>query len=129
MHFCSENTELPAGRKMSSVPKPKNTGVMTPEEISDYDDFASSVVLDPMLGFTTHKMNIGDKSLGTNQQRFQKKFKRVIMDFIETQNYQHALDCLLKKDFGATFPDVNSDQKTANFKEHVSDEIFFLLRV
>lgn len=116
---------------------------MTPKELSDNDDLATSLVLDPYLGFSTHKMNIryytdifsfltymySQKVLSlivlfcTYRYRPLKankdELRKVICEFIQSQNYEKAYKKLMGGDWGARLPHTKSKQQQINLENHV----------
>lgn len=77
---------------MSPALTSSSSDSMTPEELCIFDDLAIALIVDPYLGFTTHKMNVKQKAPKFSYQ----PLKEIVLQFrCNKLNYQQAFDKLI----------------------------------
>lgn len=94
---------------------------MTPKELSDYDDIGTAVIVDPYLGFGTHKMNLRFRS---PRQVHQSYFKGVVNKFLNHQDYEKAYQELLGCEWFSSVIKRRSKTWQSGLKEHVSSPLY-----
>lgn len=96
---------------------------MTPKELSDNDDLATALVLDPVLGFQSHKMNCRFRALRPTNSN---AIRDIIEEFIKTQNYQETYSKLMEGEWIAR--SITNKNKLAHkrLQGHVSKFIIII---
>lgn len=84
---------------------------MTPRELSEFDDLATALVLDPWLGFGTHKMGVRFKPPRAERNHL----KDIVLEFVRTQAYDAAYEKLLNAERA-----IAKVKQHAKLKHHVS---------
>lgn len=94
---------------------------LTARELCENDDLATSLVLDPYLGFRTHKMNISTLPAIRRQQHL----KEALQTFLKRRDLEEAYRALTMGEWACQYFLNRSRQQEATLKAH----IFKYLRV
>ncbi|KAL5006997.1 hypothetical protein ScPMuIL_015803 [Solemya velum] len=89
---------------------------MTTKELCENDDLATSIVLDPIMGFTTHKMNTRYRPPKIKQQE---EFKEAMQEFKREQKYEKTYRQFLDTDMLCAFSATKCKNQMGIFKQHV----------
>uniref|UniRef100_A0A914WWY9 [histone H4]-N-methyl-L-lysine(20) N-methyltransferase n=1 Tax=Plectus sambesii TaxID=2011161 RepID=A0A914WWY9_9BILA len=89
---------------------------MTPKELCENDDLATSIVVDPFLRFRTHKMNLHYRKPSRQDE---KDFRIAIHDFIKDQDTAKVVKRLMSSDLVVRFLSKRTSKQRQNFHEHL----------
>jgi histone-lysine N-methyltransferase SUV420H len=87
---------------------------MNAKELGENDDLATMLVLDPYLGFSTHKMNTKFRPIKARQEELNLITRR----FVRDQKYEKAYHDLIDGDWAKAYFATKSKSQQKTFKEH-----------
>ena len=97
----------------------RNSAVtISPRTLSEVDDIATSLIIDPQIGFQTHKMNTNHHSLINRDESEQ--INQILCDFSQDLNYDLALKRLTTGPWVQRSRLLNSKIDTKALNDHLT---------
>ena len=84
-----------AGRYNTCIPRNITSSSMNARELCENDDLATSIILDPIMGFTTHKMNTRFRPIKASAE----DMIEVMNEFLCTANYEACFTKMISMDW------------------------------
>uniref|UniRef100_A0A915AHC4 Histone-lysine N-methyltransferase Suv4-20 n=1 Tax=Parascaris univalens TaxID=6257 RepID=A0A915AHC4_PARUN len=89
---------------------------MTPQELCSNDDLATSVTVDPVLGFRTHKMSLNYRPPGLEERR---KLRKILKTYMREQNLLTAMTEVLHTSSVCSFLAERDLRRQLSFRDHL----------
>ncbi|XP_053213025.1 histone-lysine N-methyltransferase KMT5B-B-like [Panonychus citri] len=88
---------------------------LTATELCEFDDLAIALIIDPYLGFCSHKMNTRFKPPAVSKDFL----KQLVLGFKKHQNYEAAFDKLVSGDWAGGLYHSRNERHKKLFRDHV----------
>ncbi|GMR34716.1 hypothetical protein PMAYCL1PPCAC_04911, partial [Pristionchus mayeri] len=95
---------------------PSGEHYLTPHELCTYDDMATTIVVDSILNFTTHKMNHRRRYIKTDERR---AASTIMDEFVKNNDFMMTLRKIFSLKSVRQFLLNHTDSKRAEFRDHL----------
>ena len=89
----------------------------TARDLAEFDDIAVNLVVDPTMGFSTHKMNAKFRPVRNDVE----ELRRIVDDYQKTHRIDDALARLFDGKWASKFFVGKTENQIGAFREHVSE--------
>jgi histone-lysine N-methyltransferase SUV420H len=94
----------------------KSNQPLNARQLCEYDDMCTMMVVDSMLGFTTHKMNVKFRAVN---KKLQSEWKQIIQEFEQNRNYFECFDKLTQNKWFQTHFANKTHKQLMDLRQHM----------